>query len=46
MEKAKGLILCTGNSWRSQMAKAFLRKYAGDHFTAELMCDQRTNNIT
>jgi arsenate reductase (thioredoxin) len=28
------LILCTGNSCRSQMAEGFLRKYAGDRYDA------------
>lgn len=33
IRKPNILVLCTGNSCRSQMAEGYLRKYAGERFT-------------
>jgi len=35
MENVRVLFICTRNSGRSQMAEAFLRKFAGDSFEVE-----------
>jgi arsenate reductase len=35
MEKTRVLFICVHNSARSQMAEAFLKEFAGDHFEAE-----------
>ncbi len=32
LDKTRIIFLCTGNSARSQMAEAFVKKYAGEHF--------------
>jgi arsenate reductase (thioredoxin) len=48
-KKSKVLFICKHNSGRSQMAEAFLRKYAGDRFEVEsagLEPAERVNPLT
>jgi arsenate reductase len=39
------LILCTGNSCRSQMAEAYLREIAGDHLRVESAGSNPTGSV-
>ena len=45
MSKPVVLVLCTGNSCRSQMAEAFLRKYLGDHYDIHSAGTQPTEKV-
>ena len=45
MKKPKVLFICVHNSGRSQMAEAYLKKIAGDHYEAESAGLEPANEI-
>jgi arsenate reductase len=45
MKKPKVLFICVHNSGRSQMAEAYLKKFAGDHYDVESAGLEPANEI-